>query len=289
MGLIMECVTINPPVSPDRVTVLQSWRSSCPTIATMTSWCGRCEATKQEVSGKVCEPRPGSCIQQRSAELLAAHWCGWAPVSAVLHCLGFSKTNSYWKGTVRTVVFSAGSFKKRKKERKKNSSHLVFLFMRKSWWKKMFFSSLVGIVVYEVRERKSIKERQHWKQDFLKRPSQCRPCAVIWSVLTELSRGMEKIIRRNVWGALKWSGPRDWPIGVRPTERRANFFLMNSTACSTMQSDCQGWTHIWSVFGGSKWQDQFCLQRKGGVGVGRRWLLLAPPSFFFFSFFFLFH
>lgn len=135
-------------------------------------------------------------------------------------------------------------------------------------------------MVYEVRERESIKERQHWKQGFLKRPSQCRPCAVIWSVLTELSRGMEKIIRRNVWGALKQSGPRDWPMGERPAERRANFFLMNSAACSTMQSDCQGWTHIWSVFGGSKWQDQFCLQRKGGGGVGRWWLLLAPPLFF---------
>lgn len=108
-----------------------------------------------------------------------------------------------------------------------------------------------------------MKERLHWKQDFYKRPSQCRPCAVIWSVLTELSRGMEKIIRRNVWGALKQSGPRDWPMRARPAVRRANFFLMNSTACSSMQSDCQGWTHIWSVFGGTKWQDQFCLQKKG--------------------------
>ncbi len=139
-------------------------------------------------------------------------------------------------------------------------------------------------MVYEVRERESIKERRHWKQGFLKRPSQCRPCAVIWSVLTELSRGMEKIIHRNVWGALKRSGPRDWPMGARPAERRANFFLMNSAACSTMQSDCQGWTHIWSVFGGPKWQDQFCLEKKGGGSVGRRWLLLAPPLFYFISF-----
>lgn len=122
------------------------------------------------------------------------------------------------------------------------------------------------------------------KTGLFERPSQCRPCAVIWSVLTELSRGMEKIIRRNVWGALKRSGPRDWPMGARPAERRANFFLMNSAACSTMQSDCQDWTHIWSVFGGSKWQDQFCLERKGGGGVGRRWLLLAPPLFYFISF-----
>lgn len=71
---------------------------------------------------------------------------------------------------------------------------------------------------------------------------------MIWSVLTELSRGMEKIIRRNVWGALKRSGPRDRPMGEEPAERRANFFLMNSTACSTMQSDCRGSAHIWSAF-----------------------------------------
>lgn len=196
----------------------------------------------------------------------------------------FQKQTLTGKGLWEPVVFSAGSFKKKK------SSHLVFLFMRKSWWEKNFFFSFFlscwNCGVWGEREEKH-KERQHWKQHFLKRPSQCRPCAVIWSVLTELSRGMEKIIRRNVWGALKRSGPRDWPIGVRPAERRANFFLMNSTACSTMQSDCQGWTHIWSVFGGSKWQDQFCLQRKGGVGVGRRWLLLAPPSFFFFFFYFI--
>lgn len=100
-------------------------------------------------------------------------------------------------------------------------------------------------------EKESIKEGRHWKQGFLKRPSQCRPCAVIWSVLTELSRGMEKIIHRNVWGALKRSRPRDWPIGARLAERQANFFLMNSAACSTMQSDCQSWTPhmvcVWRV------------------------------------------
>lgn len=164
----------------------------------------------------------------------------------------------------------------------KKQSFSVFYEKKKSWWEKRFFSFLE---LWCMRwERESIKERRHWKQGFLKRPSQCRPCAVIWSVLTELSRGMEKIIRRNVWGALKRSGPRDWPMGARPAERRANFFLMNSAACSTMQSDCQGWTHIWSVFGGSKWQDQFCLQRKGGGGVGRKWLLLAPPLFYFISF-----
>lgn len=62
--------------------------------------------TKQEVSGKASKPRPGgSRIQLRSVELQAAHWCGWALVSVVLHCLGFPKTNSYWKGTVRNTLF----------------------------------------------------------------------------------------------------------------------------------------------------------------------------------------
>lgn len=143
---------------------------------------------------------------------------------------------------------------------------------------------MMGKTFLELRcmrwERKSVKRATAQKTGLFGRPSQCRPCAVIWSVLTELSRGMEKIIHRNVWGALKRSGPFDWPMGVKPAERRANFFLMNSAACSTMQSDCQGWTHIWSVFRGSKWQDQFCLERKGGGGVGRIWLLLAPPLYF---------
>lgn len=41
MGLIMECVTINPLLSPDCVIVLQSCHSSSPTKATMTSCCVR--------------------------------------------------------------------------------------------------------------------------------------------------------------------------------------------------------------------------------------------------------
>ncbi|KAI9524932.1 hypothetical protein NQZ68_014467 [Dissostichus eleginoides] len=62
-------------MSPDCVIVLQSWSSSCPTTATMTSCCRgggarRVAVTKQEVSGK---PRPGCRIQQQSAELHAAH------------------------------------------------------------------------------------------------------------------------------------------------------------------------------------------------------------------------
>lgn len=97
---------------PVPVTVLQSWHSNHPAMATMTSWCGRCEATEREVSGKVYKPRPRSRFQRQSAEPQAVHWCGQALVSVVSYCLGFSKTNSYWKGTVRTVAFSAGSFNK---------------------------------------------------------------------------------------------------------------------------------------------------------------------------------
>lgn len=178
-----------------------------------------------EVSGKVCEPRPGSPIQQWSAEPEAAHWCGRTWVLAVLHCLGFSKNKLLLERGCENRGFLRSRFKR-------NQSFSVSFYEKVTMG--IFFFFFFGMAVYEVRERESIKERQHWKQDFLKRPSQCRPCAVIWSVLTELSRGMEKIIRRNVWGALKRSGPCDWPMGERPAERRANFFLMNSTACSTM-------------------------------------------------------
>lgn len=264
MGLIMECVTINPAVSLDCVIVLQSQRSSRPSTATMTSCCKRHEAHSGDQAGGFWEglwASPGGRrIRRRSAELRAAHWCGQALVSVVLHCLGFSKTNSYWKGAVRNVAFKTSLFRRIISERQS-------FYEKRVMMGKKIFSLSFGIVAYEVRERENVKEKQHWKQGFLNRPSQCGPCAVIWSVRTELSRGMEKIIRRNVWGALKRSGPREWPMRTSPAERRANFFLMNSAACSTMQSDCQGWTHIWSVFGGSKWQDQFCLERKGGGGV----------------------
>lgn len=47
----MERVTINPPVSPDCVIVLQSRRSSRPATATMTSCCGRREACSGDQAG----------------------------------------------------------------------------------------------------------------------------------------------------------------------------------------------------------------------------------------------
>lgn len=47
----------------------------------------------------------------------------------------------------------------------------------------------------------------------------------------------------------QWESAAEW---------RANFFLMNSAACSITESDCQRWTHIWSMFGELQWQDQFC-------------------------------
>lgn len=165
----MECVTINPPASTDCMIVLQSLCSSHPTTATMTSCCGRheaCSGDQAGVSGKACEPRPGSCIQEWSAELSAAHWCGQAPVSVVLHCLGFSKTNSYWKGTVRTMVFRTSLFR-RSLERKRN--HFVFLWevAKKKRHNGNFFFFL-RIVVYEVRERESVKERSIENRAFWK-------------------------------------------------------------------------------------------------------------------------
>lgn len=51
MGLIMECVAINLPVSLDCAIVLQSRRSSRPIIATMTSCCGRREARSGDQAG----------------------------------------------------------------------------------------------------------------------------------------------------------------------------------------------------------------------------------------------
>lgn len=51
MALIMECVTINRAVSPDRVIVFQSQRSGLLNTATMTSCCGRCEACSNDQAG----------------------------------------------------------------------------------------------------------------------------------------------------------------------------------------------------------------------------------------------
>lgn len=65
MGLIMECVTINPPVSLDCVIVLQSQRSSRPTTATMTSCCGRREACSGDQAGGFWEglrASPGGAV-----------------------------------------------------------------------------------------------------------------------------------------------------------------------------------------------------------------------------------
>lgn len=200
--------------------ILPSWRSNHLMASTMTS----CSATGVRRAAGF-QGRSPIRIQHWSAEPEAAHWCGRALVLAVLHCLGFSKNKVLLEGDCENHGLLRARLKR-------NQSFSVSLY--DSHDGNFSFLLIFGIAVYEVRERESIKERQHWKQDFLKRPSQCRPCAVIWSVLTELSRGMEKIIRRNVWGALKRSRPRDWPMGERPAERRANFFLMNSTACSTM-------------------------------------------------------
>lgn len=178
-----------------------------------------CEASGR-VSGKVCGLDPALIRWTQGSTLM---WQGTGFSGFTL--FGLFKKQTLTGRRLWELRRSTGPFEKK--------PIIPCFSLWHSWWE-FFFFLIFGFVVYEVRERESIKERQHWKQDFLKRPSQCRPCAVIWSVLTELSRGMEKIIRRNVWGALKRSRPRDWPMGERPAERRANFFLMNSTACSTM-------------------------------------------------------
>lgn len=136
----MEHITINPPVSQIvwvssslgvPVTRLRSqWRAASGRVR-------RLGVTKQEVSGKAFEPRPESRIQQRSGELQAAHWCGCSLVSVVLHCLGFSKTNSYWKGTVRNVMFGTSLFHRIFSKRQLFS--VFFYEKKKSWWEKVFY------------------------------------------------------------------------------------------------------------------------------------------------------
>lgn len=63
----------------------------------------------------------------------------------------FKKTNSYWKETVRTVVFYGPV--------SKEPNHFSVSFYEKVMMGIFFF--VFGIAVYEVRERESIKERRH--------------------------------------------------------------------------------------------------------------------------------
>lgn len=78
-------------------------------------------------------------------------------------------------------------------------------------------------------------------------------------------------------------------MGEEPVEQRANFFLMNSTACSTMQSDCRGWAHIWGAFWRLPMTGLILPAKRGKkvmvvVGSGREWhYWLSPFSFCFVS------
>lgn len=137
-----------------------------------------------------------------SAEPKAAHWCARTPGVAVLHCLGFSNNKLLLEDCENRGVLQACL--------KQNQSFSVS-FYEKVMMGSFFFPFCCpfwNCGLWGEREGKHKRETA-LKTGLFKRPSQCRPCAVIWSVLTELSRGMEKIIRRNVWGALKRSRPRD--------------------------------------------------------------------------------
>lgn len=238
------CVSINPFVS---CVLWLSYNPDIPThpaTATMTSRCGRHKAA--QAGGFLGRFVSLAREVVFGAEVSRLYWCGRAPVSVVFILFGHLKKKKpnpllEKRSTVRTLALSAGSFNK--------NQSFSLSFYEKAWWENFFFSITFFCCMRWEREgthkktSRGIENRTFWEGS-----SQCRPCAMIWSVLTELRRGMEKIIRRNVWGALKQSGPRDRPMGEELVEQRVNFFPMNSTACSTMQSDCWHWAYIWSAF-----------------------------------------
>lgn len=147
------------------------------------------------------------------------------------------------------------------------------MFFRLKKWshdRETFFSWNCGVW----GERGKAQKRVHWKQSFLKRPSQCRPCAAIRSVLTELSRGMEKIIHRNVWGALKRSGPRDWPMGERPVSGGLIFSWWTQPPASQCSLIARAELTYGLCLEGPNDRTNSCLEKKGD-GV-----LDGSPSFF---------
>lgn len=68
------------------------------------------------------------------------------------------------------------------------------------------------IIFFKEKRSYEVRKREHLK-NCCGGASQCRPCTAFWALLAAASRGMEKIIHRNVWGALKRSAPRDRPMG----------------------------------------------------------------------------
>lgn len=113
-----------------------------------------------------------------SAEPKAAHWCARTPGVAVLHCLGFSNNKLLLEDCENRGVLQACL--------KQNQSFSVSFYEKVMMGSFFFlFVVLFGIAVYEVREKESIKERQHWKQDFLKGPHNAG--LVLWFGLSSLS------------------------------------------------------------------------------------------------------
>lgn len=95
--------------------------------------------------------------------------------------------------------------------------HICQSYNSKSPWLTLYLSSprLWFVLCESVVSASPFFERRSFLQ--------CEPCTARRSVP---SRGMEKIIRRNVWGTLKNRAGRlirQWERGAR-----ANFFLMNS-------------------------------------------------------------
>lgn len=140
MGLIMERVTINPPVSPYRLIVLQSQSSNRPTTATMTSCCGRCKACSGDRAGGFWEGLRASPGEPYSAAIR------WTPGRTLMWPgSGFSGFTLFGlfknklllerdceNRSVRDSAFPQEHLKKKK------GNHLVYE-KKESWWEKRFF------------------------------------------------------------------------------------------------------------------------------------------------------
>lgn len=81
-----------------------------------------------------------------------------------------------------------------------------------SFQRRSVFLLIYIYIFFKEKRSYEVRKREHLK-NCCEGASQCRPCTAIWALLAAASRGMEKIIHRNVWGALKRSAPRDRPMG----------------------------------------------------------------------------
>lgn len=143
----------------------------------------------------------------------------------------------YWNRTVRNTAFLFGS-----NFISKALSFLLILFFRR---KAPVWSAQEGA--------------------FKKRPYNA--VLVLRSGLFLLQRGEEwKRLSTGMSGVPSNAALRVTSQWESSTEWRANFFLMNSAACFIMESDCQRWTHIWSMFE-SQWQEHFCCGQEETIAV----------------------